>query len=261
MRGNIGAVQLEAKKTKDYMKAGAKIIIPESTGVNAYAIGIPVSLLDSGAGEETLTVSTQLGQLTIPDNMLAGVSGITGSMADVTIGHGNKENLPEDVKSALGDRPIIQLTLSIDGKQVDWSNPNAAITISMPYTPTEEELKNPDSIVVWYIDGSGNVVTVPNGRYDAATGTVVFSVTHFSQYAVAYVKKTFADLAQAWNNQATSACLRARQVRRQIKDCPICRKQRCSCCKRRIDYRQQRHGKSYQQYNKGGSGRLYLQVV
>ena len=29
--------------------------------------------------------------------------------------------------------------------------------MSIPYTPTAEELENPESIVVWYIDGSGNV--------------------------------------------------------------------------------------------------------
>ncbi|MCG9969537.1 S-layer homology domain-containing protein [Pelotomaculum terephthalicicum JT] len=41
------------------------------------------------------------------------------------------------------------------------------------------------------IDGSGNVVTIPNGRYDAATGTVTFSTTHFSDYAVTYNKVSF----------------------------------------------------------------------
>jgi len=40
--------------------------------------------------------------------------------------------------------------------------------------------------VVWYIDGSGSVVTVPTGHYDPDSGTVVFSTSHFSDYAVAY---------------------------------------------------------------------------
>ena len=37
-----------------------------------------------------------------------------------------------------------------------------------------------------YIDGSGSVVTVPNGHYDPESETVVFSISHFSDYAVVY---------------------------------------------------------------------------
>ncbi|MGI6425202.1 MAG: hypothetical protein ACOX2A_09060 [Tepidanaerobacteraceae bacterium] len=47
--------------------------------------------------------------------------------------------------------------------------------VSIPYTPTEEELANPESIVVWYIDGAGNVVTILNGRYDSETGMVTYT--------------------------------------------------------------------------------------
>ncbi|MCG9969536.1 hypothetical protein L9W92_16150 [Pelotomaculum terephthalicicum JT] len=51
--------------------------------------------------------------------MLTGVEGISGSKAQISIGQGNKDNLPDDVKSAIGDRPLVQLTLSIDGKQTN----------------------------------------------------------------------------------------------------------------------------------------------
>ena len=69
--------------------------------------------------------------------------------------------------------------------------------MSIPYTPTAAELANPESIVVWYIAGGGNAVTVPSGRYDPATGLVTFTITHFSNYAVVYATKTFDDLASA----------------------------------------------------------------
>ncbi len=35
---------------------------------------------------------------------------------------------------------------------------------------------------------------VPSGKYDPVTGTVTFATTHFSNYAVTYVKKIFDDL-------------------------------------------------------------------
>ncbi|HHX75056.1 MAG TPA: S-layer homology domain-containing protein, partial [Firmicutes bacterium] len=89
------------------------------------------------------------------------------------------------------------------GRQIDWFNPNAPVTISIPYTPTEVELANPESIVIWYIDGPGNVISVPNGHYDPATGVVTFSTTHFSDYAVAYNPVTFYDVAaDAWYYRA-----------------------------------------------------------
>jgi hypothetical protein len=99
--------------------------------------------------------------------------------------------------------------LTLNGTQTDWNNPDSPVTVSIPYTPTEEELENPEGIVIWYIDGSGNVVSVPNGRYDPETGTVTFTTTHFSRYAVAYKRVVFADVApDAWHTGYLSAAKR-----------------------------------------------------
>lgn len=69
------------------------------------------------------------------------------------------------------------------------------MTVSIPYAPNAEELKNTEHIVIWYVSEEGQVIPVPNGRYDAKTGTVVFTTTHLSKYAVAYIQKTFDDIA------------------------------------------------------------------
>jgi|GEM_PF-992303 len=183
---------------------GESIIVtmPSMPGVNSVTATFSASTL-SGSGEGTLTLNTGIGNIILPSDMLSG-TGLTGE-AGVTIGTADTSSLPDDVKAAIGDRPVIQLTLTIDGEQTDWSNPNAPVTVSIPYTPTAAELANPESIVVWYIDGSGNVVTVPNGRYDAATGMVTFETTHFSHYAVAYNKVSFNDVsASAWYSKAVS---------------------------------------------------------
>jgi hypothetical protein len=143
--------------------------------------------------------------MTLPADMLAGVAGAEGKRAEITIGQGDKKSLPDDVKAAIGSRPLIELSLSVDGKQTGWSNPGAPVTVAIPYTPTAEELAHPESIVIWYIDGSGNTVSVPNGRYDPETGTVTFSVTHFSLYAVNYNKVVFNDVAAGvWYEKAVS---------------------------------------------------------
>jgi hypothetical protein len=170
------------------------IVVPDIPGVNACTANLPAAAL-IGPGAGSLTLGTGLGNITIPGNMLSG-TGLTGEVG-ITIGESSKENLSDEVKEVLGSRPVIRLTLSIDGKQTDWNNPSAPVTVSIPYAPTAAELANPEHIVVWYIDGSGNAVSVPDGRYDPATGTVTFSTTHFSRYAVAYVHKTFSDLGTA----------------------------------------------------------------
>ncbi len=181
------------------------IIMPSIPEADTYLVGIPVPELSTPSIQRTLTVNTDAGNITIPSNMLTGVEGVDGNMARISIGQGDKSALPDDVKAAIGDRPLIRLTLSIDGKQTGWNNPNAPVTVSIPYTPTAEELENPESIVVWYIDGYGNVVTIINGRYDPETGMVTFSTAHFSNYAVVYNKVSFSDVAEGvWYHKAVS---------------------------------------------------------
>jgi endo-1,4-beta-xylanase len=199
LSGSTGTVKLDDAKAKDLLSKNITISVPAIAGATAYAVGLPVTALTGAQGGGTLTLSTNAGTIAIPANMLTGIASISGKEASVTIGQGNKADLSADVKAALGNRPLVQLSLSVDGKQTDWNNPNAPVTVSIPYTPTQEEMKNPENIVVWYIDGSGKVVTVPNGRYDIKTGMVTFDTTHFSLYAVSFVQKSFSDLGGvAW---------------------------------------------------------------
>jgi hypothetical protein len=187
------------------ISGGTVITAPSIPDVDTYSVGIPVPSLSTPGKQGTLTLNSDVGSVTVLSNMLTGSQGISGDKAEISIGRGDKSNLPEDVKDAVGDRPLIQLTLSIDGKQVDWSNSDAPVTVSIPYTPTAEELANLESIVIWYIDGSGNAVCVPNGRYDPVTGTVIVDVTHFSDYAVTYNKVSLNDVATgAWYANAVS---------------------------------------------------------
>jgi uncharacterized repeat protein (TIGR02543 family) len=188
------------------LSSGKTIVtMPSITGVETYSIGIPVPDLSTSEVQGTLALHTDNGIITVPSNMLTGVPGISGSRAQISIGQGDKTTLPEDVKAAIGNRPLVRLALSIDGKQTNWFNPGAPVTVSIPYTPTAAELANPESIVVWYIDGSGNAVCVPNGRYDPVAGSVTFITTHFSHYAVGYNKVSFKDVpGDAWHNKAVS---------------------------------------------------------
>ncbi len=170
-----------------------RVTMPAVSGVTEYALGLPAAELAGGRGGK-IEFATPLGSVVVPDDMLATAAGLDGKKAAVAIGIGDKSGLDPDVLQALGDRPIVQLGLRLDGNAVPWDNPDAAVTVSIPYTPLPAELADPEHIVVWYLDGEGNAVSVPNGRYDPETGTVTFVVTHFSQYAIAVVHKTFDDI-------------------------------------------------------------------
>lgn len=197
----LGSVQ----GTIDADKGLDSIIMPNIPDVSKYTIGIPVHYLSEADEKSTLTISSENGNIIIPKNMLTGTTGEEGQKAHITIGQGDKSALTEGEKAVIGDRPLIQLTMAIDGKQTEWSNAKAPVTLSIPYTPTPAERANAESIIVWYIDGSGNAICIPNGHYDSATGTVTFVTTHFSCYAVGYNKESFADVASdTWYSKAVS---------------------------------------------------------
>jgi len=180
------------------------ITMPSIPGVSAYTLEVSSASLSGSKGEGTLTFATDMGSITIPDNMLSGISGTNGKKAGITIGLGDKSGLPDEVKVAIGNRPLVQLTLILDGVLTKWNNPSAPVIVSIPYVPTTEELKDPENITIWYVDGSGNIVPVTSGKYNPDTGMVTFSTTHFSNYAVAYVIKTFDDLGSVvWAKKPT----------------------------------------------------------
>ncbi|WP_207650777.1 S-layer homology domain-containing protein [Sporobacter termitidis] len=181
------------------------ISIPSIPNVTTYTLGIPVSELSTPEQKGTLTVDTDKGSITVPSNMLAGTTGTNGSKAVISIGASDKSGLPDEARAAVGTRPLVQLSMTIDGTQTEWKNPAAPVTVSIPYAPAADELNNPGGIIVWYIDGGGKLASIPNGHYDPAAGAVTFSTTHFSLYAVGYNKVTFNDVSVgAWYDNAVS---------------------------------------------------------
>ncbi|ABZ82759.1 multidomain protein with s-layer homology region, hyr domain [Heliomicrobium modesticaldum Ice1] len=195
---------LEGALTGDDGKKTLEVELSKSA-TGSYNVEFPASALSNPQADINIEIKTDAGTVTLPGNMLAGTGFENQGDAGLTIKNVDKSTLPEEVRNAVGDKPVIQLGLTVDGEQKAWNNPDAPVTVSIPYTPTAAELADPEHIVVWYIDGSGNVISVPNGRYDPATGTVTFTTTHFSYYAVVYKQVSFKDVAKdAWYSKAVS---------------------------------------------------------
>mgnify|MGYP001260799077 CR=1 FL=1 len=206
---NVSSSSLEnALKQATANAAGKKQVVvdvPAQAGATAYGVQLPVSGLKDSASS-VISIKTENGTVDLPGNMLEGTD--VGNAGDVTVrvGKVNADSLSEEVRKQIGDKPVINLEVLAGDSVIAWNNPNAAVSVAIPYTPTAQELSNLDHIIIWYIDGSGKATPVPNARYDAASGTVKFSTTHFSNYAVAFVVKTFDDLKSVpWAKKAIEA--------------------------------------------------------
>lgn len=169
-----------------------EIQVPLVQDAKHYNVEMPSEVLADSTDKE-IKINTDIGSIVLPGNMLSEEGEMSGNIS-LNFGKANKEQLDEETRNKIGDRPVIEISLEKDGNKISWSNDKTPVTITLPYIPTEEELQNPEKITVWYIDGEGNIIAVPNGRYDEETGMVIFDVTHFSTYSVVYVDKTFKDL-------------------------------------------------------------------
>ncbi|QHW33438.1 hypothetical protein GZH47_23335 [Paenibacillus rhizovicinus] len=171
-----------------------EVQVPKSDGAKAYQLTMPASLLTAGDSAQAINIKTDIATVTVPENMLTAEAPADAQNVSLIIAAGDKSTLAADIQAQIGDKPVIELRLLLDGKQTAWRNDSAPVTVGIPYAPTAEELKDPEHITIWYIDNSGKAVSIPSGKYDAATGMVTFSTTHFSEYAVVFVNKTFADI-------------------------------------------------------------------
>ena len=184
-----------AKADEDGKKT-VEVVIPEIRNVEAYELAMPAEILTAQSDDTKLKVKTAYADVILPGNMLTGydIESAEDGQVTLAISRADLSGIDEDTRSMIGDRPVIGLEMKIGGKTLAWNNPGAPVTVSIPYSPTEEELENPELITVWYIDGEGKVHAVTSARYDPETGMVTFTVTHFSRFAVVYVSKTFNDL-------------------------------------------------------------------
>ncbi|WP_108993768.1 S-layer homology domain-containing protein [Paenibacillus agaridevorans] len=176
---------------------GIKTIVlelPLADGVNEYAVELPAQSLMSNGNEYKLMLKTPAGSIQLPNHMLGTAGLAAADIVTVKIAIADKSSIDASLLDQIGDRPVIDIAIVAGGKTINWSNPDAPVTVIIDYEPTVEELQNHEHIVVWYLDGKGKAIAVPSGKYNPDTGKVAFVTTHVSQYAISYVHKTFADI-------------------------------------------------------------------
>lgn len=168
------------------------IKLAPKTDADAYVLQVPAAALKEQS-DRRIVIETSIGTVDIASNMLAGTDISNNAEAGIHIGLADSTEWNAGLQEQIGSKPTLELHLIVNGEIVPWNHAAAPVRVSIPYQPLPEE--DPEHIVIYYVDQNGKPSTIANGRYNAESGQVTFSTMHFSTFAVAYVKKSFQDLA------------------------------------------------------------------
>ncbi|WP_379130136.1 S-layer homology domain-containing protein [Paenibacillus sp. sgz500958] len=191
--GKTGAIEIKLSTSADTKTA--ELTVPR-TAFNSVASGTKAALKVN---------YEQGGTITFDAKSVASISGAANN-GDISIAIA-KVSLTDEGKAVLGDRPVYDLSVKAGDSKV--SAFGGKVSVSVPYTLQTGE--DPNSIIIYYINSSGGLDHV-RGRYNAATGSVEFVTTHFSQYIIGHNKVAFTDVARSsWYSPAVSF-LAAREI-------------------------------------------------
>lgn len=140
---------------------------------------------------EGMSVATPVAEVTFDKEALKAIESQATGDVKITATKVETATLSEETKQLVGDRPVYNFSVTSGDKVI--SQFGGIVTVSVPYTPAENEDVN--ALVVFYINAEGKAEMVKDCVYDKATGTITFKTNHFSQYAVGYNKIEFNDVS------------------------------------------------------------------
>lgn len=147
-----------------------------------------------------LALTSSFASITFDGRALETIAG-ANSGGDVLISASlvDKTTLSEKDRETAKDRPVYDFSVFNSGTQVsDFKDGKA--TVSVPYTLQPGE--DPESVVIYHLADNGSLKTV-RGHYDAASGSVIFTTSHFSKFIVGYNQVSFTDvLPGSWYKNA-----------------------------------------------------------
>lgn len=145
-------------------------------------------------------VDTGIGILTFDKSAVESISKAAGTNnICVSIDDVDSSGFSANIQQLVGDRPVYDFFVAAGDKKISTFG-GGSVSVSIPYTLKSGE--NANAIVVYYLDDSGDAQAV-QGAYHKSTGTVDFTASHFSQYAVGYHEVSFTDVStDAWYQNA-----------------------------------------------------------
>ena len=129
-----------------------------------------------------------------------------GGAADlrIVVANVSPDELPAGAAERIGDRPVYDFEIRVDGEAVSEFAEKKGIMVEMKYALRPGE--HPERIVAYFVNDAGGLEPVRLSGYDPETGTVQFAPSHFSKYTVMSVDATFGDLdGVAWAQDGIAA--------------------------------------------------------
>ncbi|MBY9078597.1 Ig-like domain-containing protein [Paenibacillus sp. HN-1] len=165
-----------------------------------------------------LQAADQVGSITIRSGGVgitlatddAAIFGQNAQTLSITVTPVTSEGLTGDAKLLIGEHPVYDLDLMVDGAKVPAFPGKGSVKVAFDYTPKAGELAS--LLVIYYIGENGQKEVVKNGVYAAASGRMQFSPQHFGRYAVAYADVKLGDLDTALWAKDMIQSLAARQI-------------------------------------------------
>jgi large repetitive protein len=161
-----------------------------STGVS---VQLPAQSFQQSKELQRATIDTGFAIISITPKALKDKLGEAAKNVELSVAKVDTSAFSSDVKAMIGDNPVYDFNLQIDGNKVEKFT-GKSVTVQVPYSLKPGE--KPNHIVVYYIGDNGALEVVKNAKYDPSTGMVTFSPKHFSKYTATHVEASFNDIAQ-----------------------------------------------------------------
>lgn len=163
--------------------------IEENTGADDKAMDVNIgeadgvtirsdSLSDIAEKEITLTVSNRTGSVTIDPVTAGSIAGDESSpMIEIIVKPIDSGDLETPQIPAVGDNPVFELSIKVDGMPVQNFNEAVTVTLVVP-----NSFDNPTILTVYYVDDQG---LIEDMRAELVDGSLIFETHHFSEYFIA----------------------------------------------------------------------------
>ena len=194
--------ELEAKAKDAGLEINAEkvvtIIIPKQKDVNEVTAKVPSNILEAAKDKEIDRIEVDMGiaSISITPEALEDAATDNSGNIEMSVAQVDKTTLSEKAAAKVGDQPVFEFNLSVDGQKVSSFKGKKPVKISFAYELAKGE--EADKMIVYYINDEGELEAVKHCQYDSESDRVTFVTNHFSRYTVKQTDVTFEDIAGNW---------------------------------------------------------------
>jgi endo-1,4-beta-xylanase len=208
----VEAILKNLSNIKTEVKPTVILTVNIPSNADAAILELPANALGKileADRDVSLKVSTGIGDLSFDSRTMETISKAGTGATEIKVSKvaaADLSGLPAETAGKIADRPVYEFTVTSGGTKISDFN-GGTVTVSIPYTLRKDE--DPNAVLVYYIDSSNNLIPVRGSYYN---GTVEFTTTHFSRFAVGYNLVSFTDVKSTDSYFAAATYLGAREI-------------------------------------------------